>query len=48
MCEGGGGLPGSDGDVTLDSGDALGVMAYNMPRGNRVVVTTASPALTVL
>ncbi len=48
MCEGGAGLPGSDGDVTLDSGEALGVMAYNMAGGKRVVVATASPALIVL
>ncbi len=36
MGEGGGGQPGGDGAVTQDSGNALGVLAYNIPGGRRV------------
>jgi hypothetical protein len=34
--EGGGGQPGSDGTVTQDSVDAMGVLAYNIPVGRGV------------
>ncbi len=34
--EGGGGQPGGEGTVALDSSDALGVLAYNKPGGRRV------------
>ncbi len=34
--EGGGGQTGGVGAVTLDGGDALGVLAYNIPGGRRV------------
>jgi hypothetical protein len=36
VCEGGGGQPGDDGSLMLSSGDALGVLAYNIPGGRRV------------
>jgi hypothetical protein len=36
MCEGCGGQPGGDGTVELDNGDALGVLADNIPGGRRV------------
>jgi hypothetical protein len=35
LFEGGGGQTGSDGTVMLDSGDALGVLTYNIPGGRR-------------
>ncbi len=35
MCEGGGSEPGGDGAVTLDTGDALEVLAYNISGGRR-------------
>jgi hypothetical protein len=36
MCESGGGQTGSDGALIPESGDALGVLAYNIPGGRRV------------
>ncbi len=36
VCEGGSGQPGGDSAVELDGGDALGVLAYNIPGGRRV------------
>jgi hypothetical protein len=36
MCENDGGQPGGDGAVTLDGGEALGVLAYNIPVGRHV------------
>ncbi len=36
VCEDGEGQPGGDVAVTLDNGDALGVLAYNKPGGRHV------------
>ncbi len=35
MCDGFGSQPGGDDAVTLGSGDALGVLAYNIAGGRR-------------